>query len=163
MGTLSLHGIQHMLTVDHFAEHDMRAIQPRRVNGADKELGSVSAWTGVGHGQNSFAHMCQVEVFVFKPVAIDALPTCAVTVSEVTALAHELWDDAVKRATLVVQRLALTSNALLARAQSSKVLSGFWNFVREQLDNTRRRNEGKKEAAFSSGAWGRGIYEGGSA
>jgi hypothetical protein len=48
--------------------------------------------------------------------------TAAVTQREVSTLQHELRDDAVKLAALVVQGLAAAANALLARGQSAEVL-----------------------------------------
>ena len=45
-----------------------------------------------------------------------------VAAREVAALAHEVRDDAVEGGALEVERLALTSHALLARAQSAEVL-----------------------------------------
>ena len=46
----------------------------------------------------------------------------AVAAREVTALAHELRDDAVEGGALEVERLAAAAHALLARAQSAEVL-----------------------------------------
>jgi hypothetical protein len=48
--------------------------------------------------------------------------TASVTQREVPALQHELRDDAVELAALVVQGLAAAADALLARGQSAEVL-----------------------------------------
>ena len=47
--------------------------------------------------------MRQVEVLVRKLLAVDRLATRAVAVGEVTALEHEVWDDAVEFAALVAE------------------------------------------------------------
>jgi hypothetical protein len=47
-----------------------------------------------------------------------------VAAGEVTALKHELGDDAVEGGALVVQSLARAAGALLAGAESAEVLSG---------------------------------------
>ena len=58
---------------------------------------------------------------------------------EVTALAHELRDDAVERAALVVQGLPRLADALLAGAQRPEVLGGLGDGVGEQLRGQGRR------------------------
>lgn len=55
------------------------------------------------------------EVFIIELLAIDGLAPCAVVVCEVTALAHELGDDAVEAA-------SLEAKALLMGAQATEVL-----------------------------------------
>lgn len=72
--------------------------------------------------------MLQLEVLIFKLVAIDGLSTCAIVVGEVTALAHEVWDDSVESASLV-------SKTFFTGAQSTEVLSCLWDNISSQLQN----------------------------
>ena len=55
------------------------------VDRRDKELGSVGAGTGVGHGQQPGGLVLQQEVFVLELFAVDGLAASAVGVCEVTA------------------------------------------------------------------------------
>jgi len=68
-----------------------------------------------------------LEVFIGEFLAIDRLATSAVSTGEVSSLKHELWDDAMKLATLV-------SEALLASAQSTEVLSSLWDYIVVELE-----------------------------
>lgn len=51
-----------------------------------------------------------------EALPVDGLPAGAGAVGEVTALEHELRDDAVEDGSLVVERLAALANTLLAGA-----------------------------------------------
>lgn len=59
--------------------------------------------------------MLQLEVLVGKLVAVDGLAASTVTLGEVTALDHEVFDDTVESG-------ALITKALLASSKSSEVL-----------------------------------------
>ena len=59
--------------------------------------------------------MLQLEVFVLKLLAIDALATSAVALGEVTTLAHEVRND-------TVEGRALVTKPFLPSAQSTEVL-----------------------------------------
>lgn len=55
------------------------------------------------------------EVFIIKLLSIDGLASCAIVVCEITALAHELGDDAVEAA-------SLEAKALFMGAQATEIL-----------------------------------------
>lgn len=59
---------------------------PAGFGGADKELGTVGAGSGVRHGQCALARVLQLEVLVRKLVAIDGFASGSVVVGEVSAL-----------------------------------------------------------------------------
>lgn len=61
------------------------------------------------------------------PTSVDGLSASAVAASEVTALAHKAWDDAVKLT-------GLESEAFLSCAQSTEVFGSLWNNVSVQLE-----------------------------
>eukprot|EP00971_Amphidinium_carterae_P188446 3740814-Amphidinium_carterae.1 len=94
----------------------MFAIQPSGLHGAEEELGAVRVWPCVGHRQNSWTSVLQCEVLICKLHAVDGLTTSAVASSEVTALAHEVWNDTVEGGALEVQGFARSSSALLTSA-----------------------------------------------
>lgn len=58
--------------------------------------------------------MLLLEVLISELLAVDGLATGAVAAGEVTALNHELGDDAVEGAALEVEGLARAASALLA-------------------------------------------------
>ena len=64
------------------------------------------------------------EVLVVEFHAVDGLAASAVSSGEVAALSHELSDDSVEAAALVVEGLAGLADALLTGAESSEVLRG---------------------------------------
>ncbi len=83
----------------------MAAIEPSRLHGADEELRAVCVGAGVGHAEDAGAGVyarLAAEGLVGELGAVDALAARAVAVGEVTALAHELRDDSVEAAALVV-------------------------------------------------------------
>lgn len=66
--------------------------------------------------------MLKLEVLIFELGAVDALASSAVASGKVTALDHELFDDTMEGAALVVQRLASLSETLLASAEGTEVV-----------------------------------------
>eukprot|EP00290_Baffinella_frigidus_P012971 CAMPEP_0180153014 /NCGR_PEP_ID=MMETSP0986-20121125/23196_1 /TAXON_ID=697907 /ORGANISM="non described non described, Strain CCMP2293" /LENGTH=159 /DNA_ID=CAMNT_0022100867 /DNA_START=649 /DNA_END=1126 /DNA_ORIENTATION=- len=103
----------------------------RGLDGAEEELGAVGAGAGVGHGEDTRARVLVDEVLVRELRAVDGLATGAVHVGEVTALDHEVRDDAVEGA-------ALEAEALLARAQRAEVLRGLGGVILELHDDAAR-------------------------
>lgn len=77
--------------------------------------------------------MLLLKVLVVELLAVDALAASSVAGGEVTALDHELLDDAVELAALVVQGLSRLSQALLAGAEGAEVLGRLGHNVIVQL------------------------------
>ncbi len=61
----------------------------------------------------------QFKVFIGKLVPIDGLAPRAVALDEIAALAHELWDDAMKLGSFVAE-------ATLSCGQDSEILGRPW-------------------------------------
>merc|ERR1711862_1035640 len=55
----------------HFAEHKMLAVEPVGLDGTKEELRAVRAWASVGHGEDSFSRVLELEVFVFEFVPVN--------------------------------------------------------------------------------------------
>ena len=117
----------------HLAEHDVLAVEPLCLDGANEELGTVGVGASVGHGEDAGAGVLVDEVFVTELLAVNGLATSAVALGEVTTLEHELGNDPVEDAALEVQRLALLAHTLLAGAERAEVLSSVGHRVSEQL------------------------------
>ena len=83
---LSLNLADNVHTISNLSEHDVLAIEPSGLHGADKELRSVGVGSSVGHGQSTGASVLEVEVLVLELLSIDGLTTSSVAASEVTTL-----------------------------------------------------------------------------
>ena len=71
--------------------------------------------------------MLQDEVLILRFLSVDGPSASAIMECEVTTLAHESWNNSVKRRTLIAQ-------SFLSSAQSTKVFCCLWNFVCKQLE-----------------------------
>ena len=60
-------------------------------------------WNNKVSSKLTFLSVFQIEVLIFKLGTIDALATSAISVGEVTTLAHEIWDDAMEDGALVAK------------------------------------------------------------
>jgi len=114
--------------LDDLAEHDVLAVQPLGLGGANEELRAIGVGSSVSHGQDSRSGVLQLEVLVLELVAVDGLSTGSVVVGEVSTLAHEVGDDTVEAGALVAE-------ALLAGAQGAEVLGSLWHNIGSQLHN----------------------------
>lgn len=122
------------LTVGNLTKDSVLSVQPGSHNSGDEELGTVGVSSGIGHGQQEWLVVLQLEVLIIKLSTVDGFTTSTISSGEVTTLEHELRDHSVEVATLVVQRLALFTNALFSSAQSSEVFSSSWDNVSKELE-----------------------------
>jgi len=134
----SLNSLHDVLTSNDHTEHTVLAIQMRGGHGGDEELRAVGVGTGVGHGQQEWSVVLEGKVLISKLVAVDGLPTSAITTGEITTLQHKVGNDSVKDGILEVKRLAGSASALLASAQGAEVLSSLGGKVvsQDELDGT---------------------------
>eukprot|EP01043_Picozoa_sp_COSAG02_P049475 COSAG02_NODE_4971_length_4771_cov_1.547303_2_plen_235_part_00 len=124
LGADRLDSLDHIHTVDDDAEHDVLAVEPRGLDGAEEELGAVGSRASVGHGKDTRAGVLELEVLIGELGAVNGLAAGARAVGEIAALDHEVGDNAVEGGALVVERLAGLSLALLASAECAEVLDG---------------------------------------
>lgn len=115
LAALRLNLPQDIQAVRDLPKHHMLAVQPICLITGQEELGAIGVWARIGHGEEAWPCVFKDEVFIIELLAIDGLAPCAVVVCEVTALAHELGDDAVEAA-------SLEAKALLMGAQATEVL-----------------------------------------
>ena len=107
----------------------MLAVEPVGLDSAQEELRSVGVGTSVGHGKNAGAGVLELKVLILKLHAIDGLAASAVAAGKVTALAHEVVDDAVEFGSLEVEGLSAPSRALLSCAKRPEVFRRLWNNI----------------------------------
>jgi len=106
-------------TFAHLAKNDVFTVQPRSNSGGNKKLATISVWSAVGHGQQTWSNVLSDKVLVGKFLAVDALSAGSVLSSEIAALAHKAWNDS-------VEGTAFVAHAFFSGAQGSEVFNGFW-------------------------------------
>jgi hypothetical protein len=89
----------------------------------------------VGHAQVKRSFVLENEVLIFKLLSVDRLASAAVKVCEISSLDHKVRNYAMKDRSLVVQRLSLLSDSLLACAEGTEVISGLGDSVAEKSEN----------------------------
>ena len=139
--------------VDNLTEHAVVAVQMRRghlhvtgngqFNSGDEELRAVGVGAAVRHGEETRTRVLQREVLVGEALAVDGLAAGAVSVGEITSLvvkheygenlAHELGNDTMQCAALVVELLSRLADSLLSRAEAAEVLGGLGNDIGAEL------------------------------
>ena len=119
---VGLDGIEHIATADDVTEDDVSSVEVRSVDEAEEELGAVSAWASVGHGEDTSSSVLVDEVLVSEVWSVDRLATSAVSSGEVATLSHEASDDTMEGAALEVKVLSGLSFACLSGAELAEVL-----------------------------------------
>mmetsp|Transcript_18988 Transcript_18988/g.34278 ORF Transcript_18988/g.34278 Transcript_18988/m.34278 type:complete len:260 (+) Transcript_18988:210-989(+) len=107
----------------------MLAVQVGSLFHSYEELGAIRPLASIGHAEQSRLLVLDSEVFILELLAVDGLATGAITIGEVAALAHELGDDTVEGAILVVERLARLAIALVSGTQRAEVFGCLGHLV----------------------------------
>merc|ERR1719506_1441972 len=96
--------------------------------GDGNSLGSCAALAAKFlDGEQEFFTVFVLEIFICEFLSVNAFSPNPASVSEVAALEHEVRNDTMENAALVVQSLAFFANTLFACAKSSKVLRRSWD------------------------------------
>jgi len=121
----SLDGLNNIHAFDDFAKHNVPPVEPRCDNGRDEELRTVRVGTGVGHREQSWFVVLQLEVLIVKTFSVDRTPASPVMSREIAALQHEIRDDPMKRTFRV-------SETVLSRSELTEILRRTRHHVIEQ-------------------------------
>src|SRR5699024_51098 len=113
-------------------------LQPRSCHRGDEELRAVGARAGVGHGQ--FIWFVKVEFRV--ELVFELIAWAADTATQwVTALDHEVWNDAVENGAVVESDTVFLFTRsrvvpfLGSGRQANEVVDGFWRMIAEEFDD----------------------------
>lgn len=117
--------VNDVIAFEDFSKDDVTAIEPamvyqsreaqKRSKGdcslrncrGNKELRPVGVLSSIGHAQQAFLGVLQLEVLVFKLVSVDRLAASSIPSREITTLNHKVLDDTVEsRAFIAVALLA---------------------------------------------------------
>lgn len=88
--------VHNLVALENLAEDNVTSIEPASDDCGDEELGAVGVFSGVGHAEQSFAGVLELEVLIWELVAIDRFAACAISGREVSSLDHEGLDDTVE-------------------------------------------------------------------
>jgi len=100
------------------AKNNVFAVQPRSNSGGNKKLATIGVRSAIGHRQQTWSNVLSDKVFVSKFLTINRFSAGSVLSSEVTALAHESWNNS-------MERRAFVAHTFFAGAKRSKVFNGF--------------------------------------
>ena len=134
-GAHRFHGLHYVHTLHDGPEHGVLPIEVGSGHGGDEELAAVGVRASVGHGQQKRAIVLELKVLVSELGTVDALAASAVAGGKISALAHELGDDAVELTALIVQRLARLAHSLLPGAEGKEVVCCFRHDIGAKLEH----------------------------
>mmetsp|Transcript_17104 Transcript_17104/g.25303 ORF Transcript_17104/g.25303 Transcript_17104/m.25303 type:complete len:217 (+) Transcript_17104:1-651(+) len=123
-----------LLTRKHLAEHRVASVKPRGLDSSDEKLRSVRVRASVGHRQQEWLFVLDLEVFVVEPAAVDRLATTSVSARKVTTLQHKVRNHTVESRAFVVEVFARRSLAFFASVQRAKVLCSLRHNVAEEAE-----------------------------
>jgi len=125
LGALDL--LNNVHTFNNFSKHDMLAIEPLGLDSGDEELRAVGVLAGVGHAEEAWRRVLQLEVLVGKLLTIDTSATSAIASGKVATLDHKVGDDTMELGALVALASWLCG-------QLSKVFNGLWHSIAKETD-----------------------------
>jgi len=99
------------------AKDDVAIVEPRSLDGADEELGTIGVSTRVCHAQDTGTSVTKLEVLILETIPINGLAASTIAFCEVPALNHEILDYTMKFGSFVPE-------ALFPGSQCTEVLSG---------------------------------------
>jgi len=126
------------VVVWNLAEDNVAAVEPVGDDGGDEELRAVGVGASVGHGEEEWLLVLELEVLIWELLAVDGLSTSAVTTGEVTTLQHEIRDHTVELG-------AGVAKARLTSAELLEVIDGLGDDIIEELE------------VDAAGTWGNAV------
>ena len=128
-----LDGPNDVHTLHHPTKHHVLVVQMRGLPAGNKELTPVGALPGVGHGEQSSLRVLELEILVVKLLPVYRLSAHAVPQGEIPSLNHEILNDPVEGASLVMKGLPALPRSFFPGAETPKVLCGLGGNVAVEL------------------------------
>mmetsp|Transcript_24848 Transcript_24848/g.60261 ORF Transcript_24848/g.60261 Transcript_24848/m.60261 type:complete len:357 (-) Transcript_24848:14-1084(-) len=118
--------------LEHPPKHHMLAVEPRRGLDRDEKLAVVCVCATVCHRQQAPGSVLDLKVLVREVPPVDALPSSAVALGDVSTLKHKVRNHPVEAAPLEVQHVTVL--LLVPDTQRPEVLSCDWYNIAEELE-----------------------------
>jgi len=148
------------LALDHLAKHDVLAVKVGRGHGRDEKLRAIGVRACVSHGEQERLGVPDREPFVSELHTVDRFTTSAIPSSEVAALQHEIFDNAMERRASVEQRYSLASDTPLTSAKGTEVLGGARHQVAVKLeDDAASLSAANRDIEVAPGSVAHGMRE----
>merc|ERR1712087_984662 len=69
--TDTLNCLDHVQSFKHLSEDNMPTVEPRCLDSADEELRSIGAWARIGHGEDSWPGVLELEILISELFSIN--------------------------------------------------------------------------------------------
>uniref|UniRef100_A0A2S2QQ78 Uncharacterized protein n=1 Tax=Sipha flava TaxID=143950 RepID=A0A2S2QQ78_9HEMI len=127
LSTIGFNLFDNVHAINNIAKYYVFSIQPRCLYSCDEKLTSISIGTSIGHRKDTRSSMLQYKVFIFEFISVYRFSSSAIMVREITTLAHKVWNNTVKNASLVTE-------TFFSSTQSTEIFSSFWYNVTAQIN-----------------------------
>jgi len=117
-----LHNSERVAIIVDLSEYYVLPIEPASDDGGDEELRSIGVRTSIGHGEEEWAVVLQLEVLILELLTVNALSASTIVTSEIASLKHEVGNHTMEGG-------ALVATNLVTFAELRKVLGSIRNDI----------------------------------
>ena len=122
--SLSFDFFHKIKSFNYFTEYNMSSIQPRSIYCCNIKLRAVSIGSGVSHSNNTW-FMFRYEILIIKFITINWNSTSSVSMSYVSSLNHEIWNNSMKD--WIIEGISGSAWMVITLANSNKIFDCFGN------------------------------------
>ena len=129
-------GIDCLFSRKNLTKNNVLAIEPWGLFERDEELWSVCVWSSVSWWKQVWLGVVELEVLVIEFLTIDWFATCSITISEITSLCHETWNNSMEWWMFICQILSRDfALSIFSWAEMGEVLGCLWNNLAVKTHN----------------------------